>query len=309
MIYSVTLNPSLDYFIGLNEFEPGETNRTDSERIVAGGKGVNVSEVLRNMGFRTRDVVATAGFVGDEIERRLRGRGADCVFVRTPGLSRINVKIKSAQETEINGRGAPVGEEGIAEMLRALDGMTSGDVLVLSGNAARGTPADIYERFLRLADARGAFATVDAHGSLFRSTLAYAPRLVKPNLDELRMLYGADVTEDNVPEYADRLRADGARNAVVSLGGKGAVMSGEDGGLYRASPPAGRLVNSTGAGDSLVAGFIAATLRGASVPEAFRFAVATGSACAYAEGFPSESDVEALLPGCTVTVLRPPRAE
>lgn len=107
MIYSVTLNPSLDYFIGLNDFELGETNRTDSERIVAGGKGVNVSEVLRNMGFRTRDVVATAGFVGDEIERRLRGRGADCVFVRTPGLSRINVKIKSAQETEINGRGAP----------------------------------------------------------------------------------------------------------------------------------------------------------------------------------------------------------
>ena len=303
MIYTVTYNPSLDYILRApSPFLLGETNRADGETICPGGKGVNVALVLKNMGLPCRAFAFTAGFVGEEIERRLLATGLDCEFLRVPGNSRINVKIKSGEETELNGIGAPVPNAYTEALIGKLSALRSGDWLDLSGNAARGTNGDVYGRIMTAADS-GVRVVADAHGELLRSALKHRPYLVKPNLDELGGLFDKKLTAKDAPAYAEKLRAAGARNVIVSLGGDGAVMAAENGALYAADPPRGTLVNSTGAGDSLVAGFIAACEDGKDVPDAFRFAVAAGSACAYGEGLATRADAEKLFDGVKVRKL------
>lgn len=303
MIYTVTYNPSLDLIMRAPApFALGQTNRADFEAFRPGGKGINVALALRGMGLPCRAFAFTSGFVGEEIERRLLDDGLDCEFIRVSGNNRVNVKIKSGEETELNGIGAPVADVYTNELIERLSALGSGDWLDLSGNAARGTNGDIYARIMS-AVKEGVRVVVDAHGELLRSALPYKPFLVKPNLDELSGLYAATLTADDVPLYARKLRDCGARNVIVSLGGDGAVMAAENGKLYAATPPKGDLVNSTGAGDSMVAGFIAACEDGLGGADAFRFAVAAGSACAYGEGLATRENTEKIINGVTVREL------
>lgn len=287
MIYTVNLNSSLDYIMRVGHLRVGETNRAERDSLVAGGKGVNVAKVLRAFGLPVKAFVVTAGFVGAEIERQLSAEGMDCAFFRTSGNSRINVKLKSDAETEINGRGEGVPDETVEDIAAALT--PSPDWLVLSGNAPSGTRSDVYRRLASAAG--GARVAVDAWGGQLRFALEARPFLVKPNLDELRDFFGEDIPPEEARTYAARMRDAGAANVLVSLGGLGAVLAAADGKVYAASAPAGRLVNSTGAGDSSVAGFIAACEKGCGAADALSFAVASGSACAFAEGFPSYADV------------------
>lgn len=302
MIYTVTYNPSLDYIVKTPVFALGETNRAAAETLCPGGKGVNVALVLRNLGHACRAFVFTAGFVGDEIERRLTAAGHDCEFIRVSGNSRINVKIKSGEETELNGIGAPASDAHTEALIVKLSALQSGDWLDLSGNTARGTSLDAYRRLMTAAGA-GVRVALDAHGELLRSALPLRPYIVKPNLDELGDLFGVRAKAADVPRYAVKLIEAGARNAIVSLGADGAVFAAEDGRIYRALPPQGTLVNSTGAGDSLVAGFIAACEEGKTPVETFRFAVAAGSACAYGEGLATRAATEALAADVKITTL------
>lgn len=298
MIYTVTYNPSLDYIMRLPSLDAGETNRSESETLCPGGKGVNVALVLKGMGMDCRAAVFTAGFVGDEIERRLTESGLDCDFIRIPGNNRINVKLKADKETEINGKGAPAPHSATDALINKLSVLGDGDWLDLSGNTAVGTASDTYARIITSLR-RGVRVVVDAHGELLLSTLQFEPFLVKPNLDELGGLFGKRLSAEDVPFYAQKLRHMGAANVIVSLGGDGAVMATESG-LFSALPPLGTAVNSTGAGDSLVAAFITACEEGKSPTEAFRFAVAAGSACAYGESLAERADTEKLLDGVVV---------
>lgn len=291
MVYTVTFNPSIDYIMTVSHFRTGETNRTSSERFTAGGKGVNVALVLKNLGVETKAIAFTAGWTGREIERRLALTGLPCDFIRIDGESRINVKIKGESETEINGMGADVDEYAFGALLEKLQEMKSGDVLVLSGNATRGTSNDIYTRIMSAL--RGVRVTVDAHGELLRSVLPLRPLLIKPNLDELCSFFGKTIAAEEAAEYAEEMRKMGAENVIVSLGGRGAVMATKSG-KYRLAAPSGTLVNSTGAGDSLVAGFIAKYLEEGDVKSSFGYGVAAGSACAFREDFPQKADVEIL---------------
>lgn len=293
MVYTVTFNPSIDYIMTVSPFYVGETNRTSSEYYTAGGKGINVALVLKNMGVGVKAIAFTAGWTGEEIERRLRKTDLDCDFIRVDGESRINVKIKSEEETEINGRGADVDEKAFAKLLEKLQALKSGDVLALSGNATRGTTDDIYVRIMQALQ-KGVRVTVDAHGQLLKSVLPMKPFLIKPNLDELCGFFGKKIKKKHIAKYAVMLRDMGAENVIVSLGGEGAVMASSDGMVYDLKPPIGTLVNSTGAGDSLVAGFITRYLETSDVIDSFKFAVAAGSACAFAQGFPTREETEKL---------------
>ncbi len=290
MVYTVTFNPSIDYIMTVSPFKEGETNRTSAERFTAGGKGINVSLALRNLGVETTAIAFTAGWTGREIERQLTESGLPCEFIRVDGESRINVKIKSGVETEINGRGAAVDEAAFARLLDKLGRLRAGDVLALSGNAAIGTAEDVYTRIMSSVPS-GVAVTVDAHGDLLKSVLPLRPLLIKPNLDELCGIFGRNIGDDEIGSCAEELRQAGARNVIVSLGAGGAVLASECG-VHRLAAPRGKLVNSTGAGDTLVAGFIAEYLRSGDVLSSFAYGVAAGSACAFMEGFPRREEVE-----------------
>ena len=296
MIYSLTLNPSLDYIIGVKDLKTGGTNRAESERITVGGKGVNVSKVLRNLGVSVKDILLTGGFVGEEIKRLLNSEGADAHFITGEGCNRINIKIKSREETELNGIGIPVNEKATSELLSLIEQMSEKDILVISGSVAKGSPTDVYAKLLAKAKSKGIFVTLDASGELFSSAVKYAPDIVKPNLDELCGYIGKELKAENeIIAAAKKLQADGAKSVIVSLGAEGAYILTTTGEVYKTEPPAGKLVNSTGAGDSMIAAYIFAKLSGYSEKERFRYASAAGSACAFIEGFPSRKEIESIL--------------
>ena len=297
MIYTITLNPSLDYIVEVKDFHMGAVNRTDGEAIMPGGKGINVSLMLKELGFESVATGFLAGFTGAEIRRLLLEHGLSerFLFLKN-GFSRINVKLRSEQETEINGGGPIVSEEEKEALLGWLaQTVGDGDTLVLSGSVPRSLPADIYGEMIRRLSSENVRIVADVSGNLMKEILPYRPFLVKPNHHELGEMFGCRIeSRDEAVFYARKLQAQGAENVMVSLAADGAVLVTEEAVFY-AEAPKGTLVNSVGAGDSSVAGFLAGGLASENPMKALSLAVAAGSATAFSEGIGDKSTVESLL--------------
>lgn len=295
MIYTVTFNPSLDYIFTVDGgFQLRRTNRTASEALLPGGKGINVSTVLHNLGVDSTALGFTAGFTGEEIKRRLLCLGVKADFIRLQeGFSRINLKMKDSDGTEINGNGPKIGAAQIEELLGKLDSLKEGDGLVLAGSIPSSVPASIYRDILARLTGKGILTVVDATKDLLLNVLEYGPFLVKPNNHELGEIFGAEIkTREEAVPYAKRLREKGAKNVLVSMAGEGAALLDQDGGVHMLPSPRGRLINAVGAGDSMVAGFLAGWMESGDFEHAFRMGVAAGSASAFSEGLASKEMVQ-----------------
>ncbi|MGL5354147.1 MAG: 1-phosphofructokinase [Clostridium sp.] len=297
MIYTITFNPALDYIVRVDDFKLGSVNRTSYEEIYAGGKGINVSIVLNNLGVKSKVLGFIAGFTGNEIEKRVNEFGCDCDFIKlNNGMSRINVKLKSNEESEINGQGPEVNNEALEELYQKLDTLKEDDILVLAGSIPNTLPKDIYESIMRRLDGRGVKFVVDATGELLLNVLNYKPFLIKPNHHELAELFNVEIkTEDEIVYYAKKLKEMGARNVLISMAGDGAIFVTENCEVIKSSVPKGKVINSVGAGDSMVGGFIAGYLKNNKLEEAFKMGVATGSASAFSEGLATKDKIEELL--------------
>ncbi len=299
MICTVTFNPSLDYIVRVDDMRLGAINRTTYEQVLPGGKGVNVSIVLGNLGHASRALGFVAGFTGDELVRLCAEAGVDCDFIRVErGMTRVNVKVKSAEETELNGMGPQMGEEDVEVLLARTDALGAGDTLVVSGSVPACLPHDMYERVMERVAPRGVRVVVDAERDLLTGTLPLGPFLVKPNNHELGDIFGVELrTRDEVVPYARRLQEMGAANVLVSMAGEGGVLVAETGEVFQSPAAKGTVVNSVGAGDSSVAGFLAGLAETGSYEAAFRMALATGSASAFSDHLATRAEVEALLAG------------
>lgn len=298
MIYTVTFNPSLDYVVQVDDFAVGEINRTRTESIYPGGKGINVSLVLQNLGLPSVALGFTAGFSGAEIERLLQEAGCYCDFIAVKaGYSRINTKIISGAETALNGQGPQLSEAELAALFNKLRRLTQDDVLVLAGSIPASLPDNIYEQILELLQPVGTRVVVDATGDLLLKVLKYRPFLIKPNHEELGEFFGRGplLTEEEILAAAQRLQQQGARNVLVSRGANGALLLDENGKLHKQASPKGTLVNSVGAGDSMVAGFLAGYLQTQDYDAALRLGVAAGSASAFKAWLATREDVEKIL--------------
>ena len=297
MIYTVTFNPSLDYIISIDHFQAGKINRTADELILPGGKGINVSIILKNLGYDNTALGFLAGFTGKEIQRLLGEIGIRTDFIHAEnGLSRINVKMRSDQETEINGRGPLIREEELAKLFRQLDRLEAEDILVLSGSIPSSIPETIYMEIMNYLDGRGVRITVDAEKELLLKVLPYHPFLIKPNELELGSIFQTEIrSKEDALIHARKLREMGARNVLVSMAEKGAVLITETGEAYQAQAPKGTLRNSVGAGDSMVAGFLAGYLKNHDYREAFHLGVCAGSATAFCDGLAGKLEIEVLM--------------
>lgn len=303
MIYTVTFNPSLDYIVSVNDFELGMTNRTASELMLPGGKGINVSIVLKQLGLDNTALGFMAGFTGEEIVRKLEENGVNTEFIRIPkGISRINVKLKNIDGTEINGMGPEIAPDKLEELLVQLDRLDQGDVLVLAGSIPKSMPDDIYRDILQRLESKKIMTVVDATGDLLMNVLPYHPFLIKPNNHELGELFDVKLTtKQQVVPYAEKLKEKGARNVLISMGGQGAVFVSETGEVYMAEAPEGELKNSVGAGDSMVAGFVTGWVTEGDYEHAFRMGVSTGSASAFSENLATKAEVDAVYARCEVS--------
>ena len=297
MIYTVTFNPSLDYIIRVDNMRLGVINRTYYENILPGGKGINVSIVLKNLGHESTALGFMAGFTGREIGARLATFGVASDFIEVKeGLSRINVKVKSNEETEINGQGPKITEENIEALYAQLDRLAAGDMLIISGSVPNTLPGDMYERIMERLEGRGIDIVVDAEKDLLVNVLKFHPFLIKPNNHELGAIYGVTLkTQDEVIPYAKKLQEEGARNVLISMAGEGAVFISEKGDILKSPAPKGKVVNSVGAGDSMVAGFVTGMLETGDYKAAFRMGLCTGSASAFSPDLATRPEVEDLL--------------
>ena len=298
MIYTVTFNPSIDYIVRLEQFTAGEINRVNYEQILPGGKGINVSIVLKNLGHDSTALGFLAGFTGVAMQQMLHSFGVTDDFVRlNDGFSRINVKIKAESETEINGQGPVITEEAQRALFAKLDRLTSGDTLVLAGSIPNTLPDDIYERIMEHLEGRGIRIVVDATKNLLRRVLKYRPFLIKPNNHELGEMFGVELkTDDDIIFHAKKLQEEGATNVLISMAGDGAILLTAEGVFYRSVAPKGTLVNSVGAGDSMVAGFLAGFMESdGSYERSFYMGVATGSASAFSPNLATREEALALL--------------
>ena len=297
MIYTVTFNPSLDYIVTVNDFRMGVVNRTSREILFPGGKGVNVYMVLQNLGCESTALGFAAGFTGQELTRLLEEKGitADFIHVKN-GTSRINVKLRAQKETEINGQGPRIAGEDIQRLYKKLDGLQDGDILVLAGSIPDTMPGSMYMDIMQHLQDKKLNIVVDATKDLLVNVLPYRPFLIKPNNHELGEIFHTIITDkDEVVRYAKALQEKGARNVLVSMAGEGAVLVTEDGKEYRTEAPKGTVVNSVGAGDSMVAGFLYGYLTEGDYEKAFRYGVCTGSASAFSEELATKEEVFALL--------------
>lgn len=294
MIYTVTFNPSLDYIVSVDDFQLGLTNRTSYELMLAGGKGINVSTVLGNLGIKSTALGFVAGFTGDEIVRRVEELNVKSEFIRIEeGFSRINVKLRSIDGTEINGNGPVIGQKESRALLARLDRLQEGDILVLAGSIPSSMPDDIYRTIMERLQDQGIMVVVDATKELLLNVLPYHPFLIKPNNHELGEIFGeTPVTREAVVPYAKRLQELGATNVLVSMAGEGAVLLTADGQIYESPAPKGTLVNAVGAGDSMVAGFLAGWMEQTAYRHAFYMGVAAGSASAFSEYLATREEVE-----------------
>ncbi len=298
MIYTVTFNPSIDYIVRMPRLESGAINRVTYEDILPGGKGINVSIVLSNLGHESCALGFVAGFTGAEIVRLMQTSGAKSDFIHVAeGMSRINMKIKAAEETEINGIGPKILESDIDALYARLDALQPGDTLVIAGSVPSMLPSDMYERIMDRLDGRGIDIVVDAERDLLVKVLRYHPFLIKPNNHELGAIFCVELsTRDEVVPYARKLQEKGARNVLISMAGEGAVLVTEAGDVIMGEAPKGTVVNSVGAGDSMVAGFLAGYQESdGDYAAAFRMGVVTGSASAFSAKLATRPEVEALL--------------
>ena len=294
MIYTVTFNPSLDYIVSVKDFALGKTNRTTEEQILAGGKGINVSTVLKNLGVDNVALGFVAGFTGREIERVAKESGIRCDFITLDnGCSRINVKMKDFDGTEINGMGPVINEDAIAQLMKQLRKLSTGDTLVLAGSIPGCMSDSIYRDIMSELKDQGIHFVVDATKDLLLNVLEFHPFLIKPNNHELGEIFGVELTtrESAVP-YAKKLQEMGARNVLVSMAGQGAVLVDENQQVYMLPAPKGAVVNAVGAGDSMVAGFLVGLIEKQDFYHAFKMGVAAGSASAFSETFATKEEVE-----------------
>lgn len=297
MIYTITFNPALDYIVSVEDFQMGMTNRTTEETMLPGGKGINVSIVLKNLGFDSTALGFTAGFTGEEIKRRLEETGCSSQFITIPqGMSRINLKLKSADGTEINGMGPDIDPESMQKLMGQLDTLQPKDILVLAGSIPNSISNSIYKEIMERLAAKDILVVVDATKDLLVNVLENRPFLIKPNNHELGEIFGVKLKrrKEAVP-YARKLQEMGARNVLVSMAGEGAVLADENGDIWESPAPEGKLVNGVGAGDSMVAGFLAGWLKSGDYRQAFRMGVAAGSASAFSELLATGKEVEDLL--------------
>ena len=298
MIYTVTFNPAIDYVVRLgNPLQPGAVNRAAGEDCVLGGKGINVSGVLAQLGVESVALGFIAGETGAWLERGLTAQGLHTDFIWLEnGMTRINVKIKAGQETELNGAGPNIPESAMQTLETKLDALQKDDVLILAGSIPACLPQSTYERLLARLQGRGVRAVVDATQNLLLKVLPYKPFLIKPNNHELSEIVGHELTtDDEIVAAAAGLQAQGARNVLVSMAGDGALLLDENGAVHRIGCPKGKVVNSVGAGDSMVAGFVAGYLRTGDYRYALRLGTACGSATAFSVGLATKEKINELL--------------
>lgn len=286
MIYTVTFNPALDYVVRVDHFTLGAVNRTVQEHIFYGGKGINVSAVLANLGYDNTALGFVAGFTGEEIERGAKTLGFKSDFIHVKkGMTRINVKLKAEEESELNGMGPEIMPEDVAALFDKLEKLEKDDVLVLSGSIPASISDTIYEEIMERLDGRGIRIVVDATKDLLLNVLQFHPFLIKPNNHELGEMFGVELhTDEEIIRYAKVLQEQGAQNVLISMAGDGAILITEDGQVLKRKPPKGTVKNSVGAGDSMVAGFTAGYLKSGSYEEALKLGTAAGSASAFSDG-------------------------
>lgn len=297
MIYTVTFNPSLDYIVSVRNFEEGSVNRASDEMILPGGKGINVSIVLNNLGMESHLLGFIAGFTGKEIERMVSDDGCISEFIKVDnGFSRINVKMRSEKESEINGIGPAISNSEMTQLLDKLDKLKEGDVLVLAGSIPASIPDTIYYDIMKMLSDRKIMIVVDATKDLLLNVLPLHPFLIKPNKQELaEMMNLENLSKEDIVKNAFELQKRGARNVLVSMAGEGAILVTEDGNVYSSAAHKGKVVNSVGAGDSMVAGFIYGYLKNKDYKEAFETGLCAGSASAFSENLATKKQVEELL--------------
>ena len=295
MIYTVTFNPSLDHTIWVDPFRLGEVNRTQKEELFPGGKGINVSIVLQNLGMESIILGFRAGFTGEALENMLHEYGCQSRLIPITGYTRINVKIKGQEETDINGQGPEIPAQAQKKLFSQLAYLQEGDVLVLAGSIPNSLPEDTYERICEQLQGRGISFVVDATGALLWKILPYHPFLIKPNHIELGELFHKQIeTTEEIVYYAKLLQNQGAKNVLVSRGEDGAVFIAEDGTIYQSPSPKGTLVNAVGAGDSMVAGFLYGYFQQKSYEQAFYMGLCAGSATAFHPWLATKEQIEKL---------------
>ena len=294
MIYTVTLNPALDYIIQVDNLKLGSTNRSEGERILPGGKGINVSRVLKNLGVESKNLGFVAGFTGEEIKRSVKDWGLEENFIKLPmGTSRINVKLRSKEETEINARGPEISERAVEELFARLEELEKGDVLVLSGSVPKNLSDTIYQNIIKKQQGKGIQVVLDTSGEALLKSVSYHPFLIKPNRQELEEIFHKPFSSiEKIVSGARELRRLGAENVLVSLAGEGALLITEEDEIISSRPPEGKVHNSVGAGDSMVAGFLYGLGLHGDMEEAFSYGLCAGSASAFSEELATGEEIE-----------------
>lgn len=297
MIYTLTVNPSIDYIVAVEDFKLGLTNRTSAEKLLPGGKGINVSQVLKNLGVENTALGFVAGFTGDALVRELERRGIKQEFIHIKnGMTRINVKLTSIDGTEINGQGPDISKEDMESLFLRLDQLEDGDVLFLAGSIPGSLPSDLYQKIMVRLEKKDILFVVDATRELLTNVLEYHPFLIKPNNHELGEIFGVELrTRESVVPYAKKLQEMGARNVLVSMAGEGSVLVAEDGSIVSHEAPKGVLVNGVGAGDSMVAGFMAGYMKTKDYAYAYRMGASAGSASAFSEDLATEQEIKKVM--------------
>ncbi len=296
MIYTVTFNPAIDYVVRTADLRLGEVNRASYEKMFFGGKGINVSIIMNELGIKSKALGFIAGFTGEAIENGIKAMGIDTDFVRLQnGNSRINVKIKAAEETEINGQGPHIDDEAILALYEKLDTLKDGDTLILAGSIPNSLPSDIYEKILERLSERSIKTVVDATKDLLLNVLKYNPFLIKPNNHELGEMFGVKLTtKEEIEKYARKLQEKGAKNVLISMAGDGALLVDENGKTHICGVCKGTVKNSVGAGDSMVAGFVAGSVEN-DYEYALKLGTAAGGATAFSEGLATRDKILELL--------------
>lgn len=297
MVYTVTFNPSLDYVVRLDFFSEGKVNRTAGEKILPGGKGINVSIMLNHLGIANTALGFVAGFTGREIERLVSKAGCNTGFIPLrEGCSRINIKMKAQAESEINGRGPDISKRELSQLFHMLDEAKDGDWLVLAGSIPDSLPDSVYMDILEQLKGKKIKAVVDATGELLVRVLPYHPFLIKPNHHEMEEIFGTEMkTEEQLVFYGKKLMEMGAGNVLISRAGAGAIFLGSDGNVISAAAASGKVVNSVGAGDSMVAGFVAGYMETEDYGYALKMGLAAGSASAFSENLATKEEVKSIL--------------
>ena len=294
MVYTVTLNPALDYVMKLKNLRTDDINRTDGEEIYYGGKGINVSVILTQLGIPNTALGFLGGFTGKKLEEMLKNDNINCDFnYLKNGDTRINVKIKADKEIDLNACGPEITKEDMQSFLKKLDSIKSGDYLILAGSIPNTLPDDIYEQILERVGDRNINCVVDATGDLLKNVLKYKPFLIKPNHHELGDLFSVQIkSDDDIVKYSKKLQEMGAKNVLVSMAKDGAMLTDENGCVHKIGNAKGKLINSVGCGDSMVAGFTAGYIKTADYSYALRLGSACGNATAFSEKLATREEIE-----------------